>query len=206
MKIVLASNNQKKLKELTASLSDSFTLLPASDFDIDSPPETGTTFIENAIIKARHASAISGLPAIGDDSGLEVDYLNCAPGIYSSRFAGEDATDAQNNAKLLLKLKDVSAAQRTARFRCVLVYLRHALDPMPIIATGTWEGAIVEKAIGDKGFGYDPIFFVPTHKVTAASLDSKTKNSLSHRGQAVAELIPRLLSQLDENQPTVETQ
>lgn len=193
-KIVLASNNLKKLKELTAALPDSFMLYPASEFDIDSPPETGTTFVENAIIKARHSSAISGLSAIADDSGLEADFLDCAPGIFSSRFAGESASDEQNSAKLLADLEGVPTDQRTARFRCVLVYLRHELDPMPIIAAGTWEGSIVQTPTGDKGFGYDPIFFVPTHGVTAASLDSKTKNRISHRGQAVAKLILKLSS------------
>ncbi|MDG1205266.1 MAG: RdgB/HAM1 family non-canonical purine NTP pyrophosphatase [Pseudomonadales bacterium] len=192
--IVLASNNQHKLIELTAALPDSFALHPASEFNVDSPDETGTTFIENAIIKARHSSAISGLPAIADDSGLEVDFLDHAPGIFSSRFAGPNASDEENNAKLLDELKNAPADQRTARFQCVLVYLRHKLDPMPIIATGTWHGSIVQTPTGEKGFGYDPVFFIPTHGVTAASLDANIKNSISHRGRAVAELIPQLSS------------
>lgn len=189
MKIVLASNNQKKLREiydcLETRFDDEIELLTAADFSIDSPPETGTTFVENAIIKARYSSEQSGLPAIADDSGLEVDYLKGAPGIYSSRYGGEDASDADNNEKLLRALKGVSL--RSARFRCVIVYMRHALDPMPMIASGTWEGSILESPQGDSGFGYDPLFCPVGMTSSVATLSAEEKRKLSHRGQALAQ-------------------
>ena len=184
MKIVLASNNKKKVQEMRACLPETFSILTAADFKIESPPETGTTFVENAIIKARHSAQISGLPAIADDSGLEVDFLNGQPGIYSSRFAGDQATDADNNAKLLKVMAGVT--ERSARFRCVIVFLRHALDPMPIIASGTWEGVILEAPDGEGGFGYDPLFYVPTLQSSVARLSADEKRQFSHRGQALA--------------------
>ncbi len=190
MDIVLGSNNQKKIAELEDNLPADFHVFPAAHFGIDSPPETGTTFVENAIIKARYSAQISGLPAIADDSGLEVDFLNGQPGIYSSRYAGEDATDASNNLKLLEAMEPVSddMTQRTARYRCVIVYMRHALDPMPVIASGTFEGVIGLAPKGDQGFGYDPLFYVPHLDKTVAQLTVEEKRAISHRGQALAEL------------------
>lgn len=185
VKVVLASNNEKKVQEMGACLPGHLTLATASDFQIESPAETGTTFVENAIIKARHSAQISGLPAIADDSGLEVDYLKGRPGIYSSRFAGAQANDASNNAKLLSAMENVK--DRSARFRCVIVYLRHALDPMPIIASGTWHGEILEALDGEGGFGYDPLFYVPALKCSVATLTAEQKRQYSHRGQALAE-------------------
>jgi XTP/dITP diphosphohydrolase len=187
MKIILASNNTNKVQEMRACLPADFELLTAADFKIESPPETGTTFIENAIIKARHSSQVAGLPAIADDSGLEVDFLNGKPGIYSSRIAGPDARDADNNTKLLSVMEGV--VNRSARFRCVIVYLRHALDPMPIVAAGTWEGQIINKLDGDGGFGYDPLFFVPELGKTVAKLSVEHKRQFSHRGQALLEFV-----------------
>ena len=191
-RIVLASGNQGKLRELQAVLgSEAVELLPQSDFDVSSVAETGLSFVENALIKARHASAQTGLPAIADDSGIEVDALNGEPGIYSARYAGSegDDADALNNAKLLAELADVPEGKRTARFQCVIVYMRHARDPMPLICQGTWEGRILFAEQGENGFGYDPLFYVPTHDCSSAELDPATKNSLSHRGQALASLM-----------------
>ena len=184
MQIVLASNNQKKLVELVDCLPTGIDLKTAADFDIESPDETGTTFVENAIIKARHSAEISGLPAIADDSGLEVDHLQGAPGIYSSRYAGPGATDADNNLKLLEALKGVE--DRSARFRCVIVFMRHHLDPMPIIASGTWEGKILSELTGQGGFGYDPLFSPTGFDSSVATLNADQKRQLSHRGQALA--------------------
>lgn len=189
MNIVLASNNEKKLIEMRAYLPDDMHIKTAADFAIESPEETGTTFVENAIIKARHSAKVSGLGAIADDSGLEVDHLNGAPGIYSARYAGPHASDADNNQKLLSELEGVEA--RTARFRCVIVYLRHHLDPMPIIAAGTWEGSILSEPQGEAGFGYDPIFCPSGFSQSVATLSPKQKRELSHRGQAL-----RLFDQL----------
>lgn len=190
--IVLASGNQGKLRELQAVLGDeAVELLPQSQFSVSSVAETGLSFVENALIKARHASEATGLAAIADDSGIEVDALNGEPGIYSARYAGsegEDA-DAQNNAKLLHELRDVAEADRTARFQCVIVFMRHARDPMPLVCQGTWEGRILFTEQGENGFGYDPLFYVPTHDCSSAELDPATKNSLSHRGQALASLM-----------------
>jgi XTP/dITP diphosphohydrolase len=186
LKIALASNNAKKLSELQAMLPPSYELQDIGAYD--SPEETGTTFVENAIIKARYVASLSKLPTIADDSGLEVDYLNGQPGIYSSRFAGAGANDNDNNQKLLEALKGVSSELRSARFRCVIVYLRHAQDPMPIIATGTWEGQILEFARGGNGFGYDPLFFIPDLKKSSAELDATEKNKKSHRALALLNL------------------
>jgi XTP/dITP diphosphohydrolase len=159
-----------------------------AELHIESPDETGTTFVENAIIKARYAAEQSGLAAIADDSGLEVDYLDGAPGIYSSRFAGADATDSQNNIKLLEALKGVPTDLRRARFRSIIVMLKHKADPTPVIAMGTWEGQILTSPQGDKGFGYDPIFFVPHLNRCAAELTQDEKTNHSHRGLALKQL------------------
>ena len=191
-RIVLASGNSGKLRELQAVFgSEEVELLPQSDFAVSSVAETGLSFVENALIKARHASEATGLPAIADDSGIEVDALNGEPGIYSARYAGSDGieADALNNAKLLAELSNVPEAERTARFQCVIVYMRHARDPMPLICQGTWEGRILFAEQGENGFGYDPLFYVPTHDCSSAELDPATKNSLSHRGQALANLM-----------------
>ena len=191
--IVLASNNQGKVREIGQILAGlQLEVVPQSTFNIEDADETGLTFVENAIIKARHASVEAGAPAIADDSGLEVDALNGAPGIYSARFAGEGASDEQNLQKLLSELKDIPVEQRTARFQCLMVYMRHAQDPTPIICQGTWEGLITLAPKGENGFGYDPVFFVPTHKCTSAQLAPEVKNQLSHRGQALCLLAEAL--------------
>lgn len=194
-KIVLASNNKGKVREFAEMLSTlNMEVVPQAAFNIDDADETGLTFVENAIIKARHASAIAGNPAIADDSGLEVDFLNGAPGIYSARYSGEGATDEKNLLKLLEALKDVPEENRTARFQCLLVYMRHAEDPTPLICQGTWEGIITTEPHGENGFGYDPIFHVPTHNCSSAQLSSDEKNVLSHRGQALKKLLAALKS------------
>ncbi|WP_426415432.1 RdgB/HAM1 family non-canonical purine NTP pyrophosphatase [Aestuariirhabdus sp. LZHN29] len=191
--VVLASNNRGKLNELQHRLGGlGVKLLPQSQFAIESVDETGLSFVENAILKARHACLVSGLPAIADDSGLEVDALNGAPGIYSARFAGTDATDADNNQKLLAELRGIPTEKRSARFRCLLVYMRHANDPTPLVCQGSWEGFILEEPRGDNGFGYDPLFFVPTEHCASAELPPEIKNRLSHRGLAMQELTQRL--------------
>ncbi|NMP31080.1 XTP/dITP diphosphatase [Thalassotalea sp. M1531] len=188
--IVLATGNQGKVAELAKLLSDhKIDILPQSQFDVPDVPETGTTFVENAIIKARHAAKITGLPAIADDSGLEVDALNGAPGVISARYSGIDATDARNNEKLLAELNDVASPKRSARFHCVLVYMRHADDPTPIICHGVWEGSILTAIRGEQGFGYDPLFWVESHQCSSAELTREEKNKLSHRGKALAQLV-----------------
>lgn len=192
-KIVLASNNAGKVREINDLLSGlEFRIHPQSDFGVPEAEETGLSFVENAILKARNAAAHSGHPAIADDSGIEVDALNGAPGIYSARYAGEGASDEANLSKLLDDLKDVPEAQRTARFQCLMVYMRHAHDPTPLICQGTWEGRILPAPRGSNGFGYDPVFYVPDQGCSAAELDAATKNSLSHRGQALRRLVAAL--------------
>ncbi len=187
--IVLASGNQGKIREINAALANSgLAVIPQSDYNVADVPETGLSFIENALIKARHASQHTGLAAIADDSGLEVDALKGAPGIYSSRYAGTHATDQQNVEKLLANLHTVHEAARTARFQCIIVYLRHAEDPTPFICSGSWEGRILETSQGHHGFGYDPVFYVPTHQCAAAELSPEIKNTLSHRAQALRQL------------------
>ncbi len=189
MKIVLASNNAKKLKEMQTLLEPlQVTLITQATLDVPEAEETGLTFVENALIKARHASALTGLPAIADDSGLAVDCLNGAPGIYSARYAGENAKDAENNAKLLAAIKNQSTPI-TARYYCAIVYLRSAQDPTPLITQGSWEGEIIQQPQGDGGFGYDPLFYLPHLNCTAAQLTAEKKAQLSHRGKALAELI-----------------
>ncbi|MBK1643265.1 non-canonical purine NTP pyrophosphatase, RdgB/HAM1 family [Thiocapsa imhoffii] len=191
--IVLASNNAGKVRELNQLLADTrINVVPQRDFGIPDAAETGLTFVENAIIKARQAARLSGRPAIADDSGLEVDALGGAPGIHSARYAGAQASDADNLKKLLAELEGVDEPLRSARFHCVLVYLAHAHDPTPLICQGTWEGRILRAARGEHGFGYDPIFWVPTHGCSSAELEPAIKNQLSHRGQALRCLRERL--------------
>lgn len=192
-RIVLASNNAGKVREFSQLLEDlHYEVLPQAQFQVPEAEETGLTFVENAIIKARNAAHYSGLPAIADDSGLEVDALAGAPGIYSARYAGRGADDRRNLEKLLTELADVPERQRTARFQCVLVYLRHERDPTPLICHGTWEGRVLLQPRGTSGFGYDPVFYVPTHHCSAAELAPEVKNSLSHRGQALRQLLEAL--------------
>lgn len=189
-KVVLATGNAGKVREL-ADLLGNFGLdvVAQTELGVESAEETGLTFIENAILKARHAAQITGLPAIADDSGLAVDVLGGAPGIYSARYAGLEASDQQNLEKLLAALKDVPDEQRKARFHCVLVYMRHAEDPTPLVCHGCWEGQITREAAGQGGFGYDPIFFVPSEGKTAAELTRDEKRAISHRGQALKLLL-----------------
>lgn len=191
--LVLASGNRGKLREIQALLAPVNVMVRSQqDFDIPEVAETGLTFIENAILKARHASKYAALPAIADDSGLEVDALNGAPGIYSARYAGPDATDLENTQKLIHELAGIEQRRRTARFQCVMVYMRHPTDATPIVCEGTWEGLIVDDPRGENGFGYDPVFYVAELGCTAAELDADTKNRVSHRGQALAKLVKRL--------------
>lgn len=194
--LVLASANSGKIKELQQMLGGlGFNIVPQTQLNIADIEETGLTFVENSILKARNASAHSSLPAVADDSGLEVDFLKGAPGIYSARFAGEAATDASNRDKLLELMKDVPADQRTARYQTVIVYMRHSNDPTPIICQGTWEGTVAFDEKGDGGFGYDSIFQVTETNCRAAELDKESKNKLSHRGKAIASLLHQLQSQ-----------
>ena len=194
--IVLASGNSGKLREMQAILQPlGLQLVPQSRFKVTEAAETGRSFVENALIKARHACIATGLPAIADDSGLEVDALNGAPGIYSARYAGavSDA-DAANNAKLLKELAGTPESQRGARFRCVIVFLRHPKDPEPLVCDGVWEGRILDAPVGDNGFGYDPLFYVPEQGCSSAQLPPEVKNRLSHRGQALRQLSEALQS------------
>jgi XTP/dITP diphosphohydrolase len=188
-KIVLATGNAGKVREFAQLLAEfDAEIIPQTQLNVSNVPETGLTFVENALIKARHAAEITGLPAIADDSGIEVDALNGAPGIYSARFAGENATDVDNNQLLLQQLQSIPEAERTARYHCVIVYLRHALDPTPLICHGIWEGRVLTAPQGDNGFGYDPLFLIPEQQCTAAQMPPDLKNKLSHRGQAMREL------------------
>lgn len=191
-KVVLASGNRGKLVELQAILEQKDVLLiPQSEFSVVDAVEDGLSFVENALIKARHACEATGLPAIADDSGIEVDALNGEPGIYSARYAGSHGpqADKDNNAKLLRELEGIADEQRSARFQCVIAYMRHARDPMPLICHGTWEGRILHSEVGVNGFGYDPLFYVPSHGCASAELDASIKNSISHRGQALKQLL-----------------
>jgi len=187
-RVVLASGNAGKLREFDALLGEYFELEPQSALGISGAEETGATFEENALLKARHAAAESGLPAIADDSGLEVDALGGAPGVRSARYAGEDGDDAANNRKLLAELANVEGAARRARFKAVVVYVETADDPQPLIAAGTWEGFIAHSPRGTNGFGYDPLFFDATDRKRSAELDPADKNRRSHRGKAVRSL------------------
>jgi len=192
-KLVLASNNAKKMKELNALLAPlGFEVIPQGQLGIPEAEEPHCTFVENALAKARHAAAHSGLPALADDSGLCVEALHGAPGVLSARYAGDPKSDARNNEKLLTHLKEHT--NRKAHFYCVLVLVRAAHDPQPIIAEGEWPGKILPEQQGEGGFGYDPLFFVPEFGQTAAEMDSETKNRVSHRGRAMQKLIERLPS------------
>ena len=191
-RIVLASGNKAKLEELRALLSQKqVELLSQNDFAVEAADETGLSFVENALLKARHACRETGLAAIADDSGLEVDALDGAPGIYSARYAECDGpeADAENNLKLLAAMEQVPEGERTARFQCVIVLMRHAGDPMPLICQGSWEGRILFQPRGVNGFGYDPLFFVPAENRTSAELPPTRKNVLSHRAQAIEKLL-----------------
>lgn len=189
-RIVLASGNKGKLKEFNRILAPlNVSVVPQGDFAVRDVEETGLSFVENAIIKARHACQVTGLPALADDSGLEVDALRGAPGIYSARYAGEGAGDGENNQKLLAALANVPDEERTARFQCVLVFMRHAEDPTPLICQGNWEGRILREPSGQNGFGYDPLFLVPERGCAGAELSPEEKHALSHRGKAVQQLL-----------------
>jgi len=193
-RIVLASGNEGKLREFSAMFSEHFAndnveLIPQTELNVSDADETGLSFVENAIIKARHACQVTGLPALADDSGIEIDALDGAPGIYSARYSGEG--DQANNSKVLKNLEGVAEAERTARFQCVLVYMRHAEDPTPQVFQGAWEGVILTEPSGTEGFGYDPIFYVPSEQCSAAELSRERKNVLSHRGQAIQQLLGR---------------
>ncbi|NQY49355.1 MAG: RdgB/HAM1 family non-canonical purine NTP pyrophosphatase [Colwellia sp.] len=196
-KVVLATGNQGKVKELAQLLAEQgLEVVPQSEFDVPEVAETGTTFVENAIIKARHAAKITGLPAIADDSGLEVDALNGAPGVYSARYAADitqgQVTDDDNTNKLLAALADTPDEQRTARFHCVLVYMKHENDPTPLICHGVWQGTISRSKQGEQGFGYDPVFWQNDLQMSSAQLTRDVKNQRSHRGQALAKLVEKL--------------
>lgn len=189
-KIVLASNNSGKIKEIREMLQPfSINLISQSDFNISEIEETGLTYVENAIIKARHASKHSKLPALADDSGISVDALNGEPGVHSARYAGKNASNLEKIDKLLSALKDVPEEKRSASFHCVIVLLKNEKDPAPIICHGTWKGKIAFSAKGEKGFGYDPIFYVPEYDCSAAELDLTIKNMISHRAKALNQFI-----------------
>ena len=192
-RVILASGNAAKLKEIAAILSGlDMQVEPQSDLGVTEVEESGLCFAENAILKARNACEQTGLAAIADDSGIEVDWLNGAPGIHSSRYAGPGASDEDNLNKLLVAMDGVPEAQRLARFHCVMVYMRHAHDPTPLICDGVWEGRLLHAPRGDNGFGYDPIFHVPTHDCASAELPSEVKNRISHRAQALRLLLEAL--------------
>lgn len=191
--VVLASGNPGKLKEFQQLLAGcGYQVQSQGEHGVESTEETGLTFIENAILKARHASACTGLPALADDSGLAVDALGGGPGIYSARYAGENASDADNNRQLLRELEGVPERERGARYHCVLAFLRHAQDPTPLICSGQWAGRILTQARGEGGFGYDPLFYVPSHQCSAAELDRDEKGRLSHRAIATRALLEAL--------------
>ena len=189
MKIILASKNQDKIREIGKILRNSKRILmTCNDIEIPEVEETGSTFVENAILKARSASLITGLAAIADDSGIEVDYLNAQPGIKSARYSGDNATNESNNLKLLKALDGVPYEKRKACYRCVIVYMRFPDDPFPVITSGSWEGYISEQLIGSNGFGYDPLFYLPEYDKTSAQISSSLKNKISHRAKALKKL------------------
>ena len=197
-RVVLATGNAGKLRELTAMLAGhDVEIVSQTTLGVTEAEETGLSFVENAILKARNAAQQTGLPAIADDSGLEVDALDGAPGIYSARFAGDQARDADNTAKLLEALDSIPPEQRSARFRCAMVYLKHADDPAPQICEGVWEGRILDAPRGSNGFGYDPVFLIPELACTSAELPPEEKNRLSHRGQALQKLVNALIGETD---------
>lgn len=189
-KIVIASGNLGKIKEFQALLTGfNLSVVPQSEYGVPEPEETGLSFVENAILKARNTAHHTGLPSIADDSGIEVDALNGAPGIYSARYAGSNASDEDNNKKLLQELETVPEAQRTARYQCIIVYMRHADDPVPVICHGSWEGVITRSPQGDGGFGYDPLFWLEELHCTSAQLTAEHKNRISHRAIAMQKLL-----------------
>ena len=196
-KLVIASNNKGKIAELTDLLAP-LGLQPVAqgELGVSEAEEPAVTFVENALIKARHAARATGLPALADDSGLAVDALGGRPGVRSARFAGNEATDSDNVEALLAALKDTPEAERSAQFHCVLVYLRHADDPTPIICHGRWPGRILAEPRGQGGFGYDPVFLVPEHGCSAAELTREQKGRISHRGRALARLLDQLRAEL----------
>jgi XTP/dITP diphosphohydrolase len=197
MRIVLATGNAGKLREFRELLEPlGFETLPLSQFTSVSAEESGLSFIENAILKARHAARVANLPAIADDSGIELDALQGAPGIYSARYAGPSASDQANLEKLLRAVHELPEQQRTARYQCALAYLRWATDPSPLIVQASWEGRIVLTPRGNGGFGYDPIFELAELRKTAAELSSDEKNKISHRGQAMRELVTQLRARM----------
>lgn len=197
---VLASGNAGKLREFSRLLAPlDIDVVPQKELGVSDAEETGLSFIENAILKARHAAEITGLPALADDSGLEIDALNGAPGIYSARYAalvGGEHSDAANIKRVLLELASIAEGQRTARFQCVLAFMSHAQDPTPLVVQRSWEGLILDKPAGSDGFGYDPIFYVPDQGCTAAELAPEVKNQMSHRGKAMAAFLPLLEEKL----------
>ena len=189
-RIVLASGNAGKVREINRLFAESgIEVLPQSDFDVPDVDETGATFVENAIIKARHAARCTGLPAIADDSGIEVDALDARPGVWSARYAGENASDEDNNNRLLKELEGIPEARRSARYQCLIVFMRSHTDPVPLISQGSWEGRILEAPRGDGGFGYDPIFYVPTHGCSGGELPLDEKNRISHRAIALQDML-----------------
>lgn len=191
--LVLATGNPGKVREFSTLLADlDWQVVPQSQFNVPEAEETGLSFVENAILKARNAAAHTGLPALADDSGIEVDALQGAPGIYSARYAGVGAGDAANTDKLLAALAGLAPEQRRARYQCVLVFMRHAHDPTPLICQGSWEGVVSVQPQGQQGFGYDPVFYLPELNCTAAELEPAVKNRLSHRAQALAQLHSQL--------------
>jgi XTP/dITP diphosphohydrolase len=195
--LVLASGNRGKLRELAAMLQPlGWAVRPQAEFGVDDAIEDGLSFVENALIKARHAAGATGLPALGDDSGLVVDALDGRPGIYSARYAGTDADDLANNDKLLDTLHGITEAERGAHFYCAMALMRHADDPAPLLGTGTWRGRILDAPAGAGGFGYDPLFWVPGEGCSSAQLPAERKNRLSHRGQALAALLRQLEDEL----------
>ena len=198
-KIVLASGNKGKIAEIQAILQQqAIDVISQSHFNVTEADETGTTFIENAIIKARHAAKIAQLPAIADDSGLEVDALNGQPGVHSARYAGLPSNDQNNTDKLLHALADIPENQRSARFHCVMVFMAHANDPSPLIGHGVWEGRIAFEKAGNNGFGYDPVFYIPELNSMSAALEPSLKNALSHRGLALKQLMPKVSDYLNK--------
>jgi XTP/dITP diphosphohydrolase len=193
VRVVLASGNRGKLRELASLLAPfDFELVSQTTLGIETPPETGQTFAENALLKARHAARAAKLPALADDSGIEVDALGGRPGIYSARYAGKNATDADNLQKMLREMLDVPPGLRSARYQCVIAFVMAADDPKPILASGTWEGTLISRPRGLGGFGYDPIFVPAGQDRTAAELEPGEKNALSHRGQALRDFVARL--------------
>lgn len=190
LQIVLATSNPGKIAELQSMLEAlPIEWIPQAEFDIPDIDETGKTFIENAILKARHAAKLSGLPALADDSGLVIDALDGAPGIYSARYAGKEATSEERNQKILDEMRDVPKEERSAAYHCVLALVEYEDDPVPLICHGVWEGSILFEPRGNNGFGYDPIFYVTTNRCSAAELSTAEKNAISHRGQVVDQLL-----------------